>query len=645
MTNKLAIRLWIAAAFSMVAAPAFSAVTNDVFIIDTATIVDLYSATFDGGLTACDGSEPDPDACIFFNGEPPPPPRAITIASNPASEATGTLNIDYDDVTGEIIQVNALHINLPDEVLTILGAAFIEITQGNAFPAAQDDLFIDAGTGTLGRDLDGAGVFTALGQGTPDPDESSPALGPAVFEHDDAPNLDAPDFVPFAEVVDLCHDGSGIPDSAPLCTLIPFLSLDALRYRLIGTVDSGAFQLQAETANNSIYKVDFTIVKATAEMAIPDLNGNGANEYAIVRNGTVGSVVPVTVEIHDGGTGTLIKRNSYHGNGIQPGLAVTVPDLNGNGLDEVAAMGINGGNIKLRVADAATNTEISKFSFYTSGHDPVGMTTLADVSGNGLSEVALLATRNSDNAIVVQVRDAKTGVQPFGDITFLNSGFTPLKLLTLPDIDGNGVEELAVLATRNSDTRAVVEIREGDGSAGFSRLWFLNQNFDVFDAVVGPDTDGNGIPEIAVLADRNSDGRIVVERRNATGTPAATRRWFFNEGGWSSEAFVALSDTGDADSAPEYAVLAVRNSDNRPAVELKNARDLAGAVPPATFRRFFLDDRFYALSVVDLGNTNGATNTETNIGVIGIRKSDGRGKQEVKDARGASNTTSIWFKP
>jgi len=634
MFARFVTRLAITAVVSAFSAAAFGTVTNDVFIIRTAQIADLYSATFDGALAPCTGAEPDPDACTFFGGEPGTG-RAITIASSPATGASGTLDVDYDDATGEIVQINSLRINLPDAVLTIQGTTTVTVTQGNGLPVANDTLFIESGIGTLGRALGGVG---AVGQGTADADQpralkSKPPLigsGLGLFEHDDAPNSVVPDFAIFSDVVDSC--------TGAVCALIPLLSLDGIRYRILGTVDSGSFQLQAQTANNSIYKVNFTTAAGTDEMVLPDLNGNGANEYAVVRSGSV------NVEIRDGSTGHVIRKKNYHPAGFAPDSGVTIPDLNGNGLAELGVVGVNGGNIKLRVADAATNTTIKKFSFYLSGHDPYDLATIADVTGNGLPDVALLSRRLSDGAIQVQVRDAKTGARPFADITFLNAGFSPKALVVLPDVNGNGIQELGVFAVRNADNRAVVEIREGNGMGGFSRIWFLRGTFKVIDVAVGPDTDGNGVPELAALAERISDGRIVVERRNAAGPPAPTRRWFFPEGGWQAEAFVALADTGDADTMPEYAVLAVRSSNHQPAVEIRNARDTAGMVPANRLRRLFLNAKFYPRSIVDLGNTNGATNLETNLGVISIRKLDGRAQLEVRDARGASNTRHIWFK-
>jgi len=222
----------------------FGATVNGIFSIDSAEIIDLYSATFDGALDpSCIGAA-DPDECAFFGGQTPAT-RNVIVASSPASNASGTLNVDYDDVTGEIQTINSMRIDLPDAVLTIQSTTIVTITQGNGAPAANDTLFIESGTGAP--------------NGTADANEAV-GLGASVFEHDDAPNPDAPDFATFSNIIDSC--------TGPLCALVQILSLDGVRYRLLGTVNGAggdSIQLQAATAHNTRYKVDFT----TAAIPVP----------------------------------------------------------------------------------------------------------------------------------------------------------------------------------------------------------------------------------------------------------------------------------------------------------------------------------------------------------------------------------------
>ena len=260
MLQTLNSRLSIAAAMLLLgAASASAAVVTRTFSIDTATIVDLYSATFDGGLLGCGGSPTQ--ECLFFGGTPPAT-RNITVVNN--GTGGGSLNVTYEDSTGEILTVNDLYIRAPDIDITIAniaGATTTTTVQGNGLPGGtpNDIPFIQAGTGTLSRDLDGSvppgGTGTALGKGTADADQGVAILQATIFQHSDAPNADVPDFAPFSYIVDTC--------AGPFCGLITgnTLNLDGVRYRLVGAVSGAggdAMVLTTETGNNSIYVVNFT---------------------------------------------------------------------------------------------------------------------------------------------------------------------------------------------------------------------------------------------------------------------------------------------------------------------------------------------------------------------------------------------------
>ncbi|MDH4023280.1 MAG: hypothetical protein OEV14_09150, partial [Gammaproteobacteria bacterium] len=220
---------------------ASAAIVTRTFTISTADIVDLYSATFDAALTPC--VAPATQECTFFGGTLP---AGRAIAITPTGTGSGTFNVDYDTVTGEITQVNSLLINLPALNLVITqptNTTTVVVTPGNGIPTANDTPFVESGTGTLGRDLDGSGFSTVLGQGTADPDQT-PAVGQAVvFQHTEPslpiPVPDAPDFAAFGDIVDSCTDtGPGSP-ACPLITL-GLLTLDAVRYRVEGRIGCAA---------------------------------------------------------------------------------------------------------------------------------------------------------------------------------------------------------------------------------------------------------------------------------------------------------------------------------------------------------------------------------------------------------------------
>ena len=246
----------VAATLLLGSTSASGAVVTRTFSINTAIIADLYSATFDGSSFPC-GANPTQE-CTFFDGAPP---AARNVAFTNIGTGSGSLNVDYEDTTGEILQVNSMKISLPDLSIVITntsGATTATVTQGNSVPVVTDTPFIEAGIGTIAR------VF---GRGTADADQGV-AIGEAsVFQHSDAPNTDSPDFFAFPDVIDSC---TGV-----FCVLLPLLNLDAVRYRVEGTISGAggdALTLKAQTPSYSIYRVEFSTAPEPA-----DLDGDGAS--------------------------------------------------------------------------------------------------------------------------------------------------------------------------------------------------------------------------------------------------------------------------------------------------------------------------------------------------------------------------------
>ncbi len=273
-SNSTKRHLMAAALLALGAGTASAAVVTRTYVINTATIADLYSATFDGALTPCSTpTPPDAQECAFFNGYTPAG-RNITI--NNVGTGSGTLSVNWETTTGEIVQVNSMRINLAQVQLVINsgGTTTVDVIPGNNAPVASpgDVAFIESGTGTAGRDLDGAGFQTILGTGTADADQGV-AIGQAtIFQHTDATNNpDTPDFAVFNDVVDTC--------TGPQCGLISayIITLDGVRYRLEGAVSAAGgntLVLKAQTANNSIYRVDFTTALDTDGDGIADATDN-----------------------------------------------------------------------------------------------------------------------------------------------------------------------------------------------------------------------------------------------------------------------------------------------------------------------------------------------------------------------------------
>jgi hypothetical protein len=243
----------LAVVLSVMSMSAFGAVVNGVFSFNSANILNLYSATLDGACTPSAAGE-------FFNCNPDSPAGlAVSVVNVGANPGGGTLDVQYENTTGEITQVNSILVFLRDLDITITGflTGFIEVRNGNGigWPAGAP--------GTVADDVGKIQGGTLGGNATVDPDEDFMFnTGPSVtlFQHADAPNIDAPDFSSFSDIVDTC--------TGTACALIPVLGLDGVKFELAGTVNAlggDALTLTTETANNSSYVISLT----TAVVPVP----------------------------------------------------------------------------------------------------------------------------------------------------------------------------------------------------------------------------------------------------------------------------------------------------------------------------------------------------------------------------------------
>jgi hypothetical protein len=120
---------------------------------------------------------------------------------------------------------------------------------------------------------------------------------------------------------------------------------------------------------------------------------------------------------------------------------VTVPDLNGNGVDEIASLYLDAKNNihTVIIRDPKSHVTINTLTFATSTAPPLGLAAIADLNNNGTPEIAVLSERK------VQIKDVKDNAKILKSVSFLNNTYQPLALSIMPDTNNNGFDELTVL--------------------------------------------------------------------------------------------------------------------------------------------------------------------------------------------------------
>ena len=198
--------------------------------------------------------------------------------------------------------------------------------------------------------------------------------------------------------------------------------------------------------------------------------------------------------------------------GYTPHDVEYVPNVDGNAGPELAVLMTRDIDDRtwVHVKDAQTGDFISNV-WFESGFRPKDLAVIDNLDANPGSELAVLFVRDSDRRTWVHMKDALTG--NFVKNVWFDAEFTPSRLETIPDLDANVGDELAVLSTKDADGRAWVLVRDALSGNFIRNVWFQG-DFAAKDFAVLPEIDANPGGELAVLGEKDN-GQMQVEIKDA----------------------------------------------------------------------------------------------------------------------------------
>ncbi len=130
---------------------------------------------------------------------------------------------------------------------------------------------------------------------------------------------------------------------------------------------------------------------------------------------------------------------------------------------------------------------------------------LPDSNADGSDEIAVL--RKKDNALLATIKES-VDLRFRKQIWFFSEPWKPIALARIPDYSGNGFSELVVLATNQNTGNSAIRIRDVSSGQELNHVFLFDRLWKVRGLSVVADRNGNGADEIAVLAE--NAGRALV---------------------------------------------------------------------------------------------------------------------------------------
>jgi hypothetical protein len=457
----------------------------------------VLAFTPDSPLTDAGGSiNISPGATLVFSGEcfDCVPARLITsgtVYTTQGNQASQT--ITFDAVPKQILGVSPFPIAA--QASSGLAVSFASTTTAVCKNAGDLVMLLSAGTCSVTASQGGNASYGAATSVTRSftvslakPSGSFTAAAGSPFTTGANPNPNS--------VVVGDFNGDGIPD---LATANLGGSQDTVTV-LLGN-GSGGFTAAPGSP--------FTVGINPTSVVVGDFNGDGIQDLAVANS----SSNSISVLLGNGSGGFTAAPGSPFAAGTNP-LSVVVGDFNGDGIQDLAAANLNGGNVTVLLGNGSGGFTAAPGSPFAAPGQPTSVA-VGDFNGDGIQDLAV-ASQFSDN-VTVLLGNGSGGFTPALGSPFA-VGTNPASAV-VGDFNGDGVQDLAIANFGGGSVTVLL----GNGTGGFTPApgspFAIGANPN---SVVVGDFNGDGIQDLATANEVGGNNITVLLGNGSGGFTVAT---------------------------------------------------------------------------------------------------------------------------
>ncbi|AFV87037.1 hypothetical protein [Alteromonas mediterranea] len=253
---------------------------------------------------------------------------------------------------------------------------------------------------------------------------------------------------------------------------------------------------------------DMKIVK------LDDLTGDGVSDFALqglFKDGDRPQLMVV-----DAVTGDSVAKYSYPNIQDSP-IYHQLSDMDGDGVGEIGLFGRLLSNNKAQIKVTSGTDDSDKLPAYNfpDNWEQVSWHRLHDIDFDGLTDFGLFGKNREDGRWQLFTKSGATRVGGLGIYAWPND-LVDVQLISIPDMNFDGVPELGVFGLRTSSDRYQLIVKDGTDRAStlVNMGWPNNATF--VSVHVMHDIDLDGLPEVGLLAQR-ANGSYFISVRDGNG--------------------------------------------------------------------------------------------------------------------------------
>jgi Leucine-rich repeat (LRR) protein len=253
---------------------------------------------------------------------------------------------------------------------------------------------------------------------------------------------------------------------------------------------------------------DMKIVK------LDDLTGDGVNDFALQGLFVDGDRPQLMVV--DAVTGDSVAKYAYPNIQDAP-MYHQLSDMDGDGIGEIGLFGrlLSNNKAQIKVTSGADDSDKLPAYNFPDNWEHVSWHQLHDIDFDGLTDFGLFGKSREDGRWQLFTKSGATRVGGLGIYAWPND-LVDVQLISIPDMNFDGVPELGVFGLRTSSDRYQLIIKDGtDRASTLANMGWPN-NAAVVSVHVMHDIDLDGLPEVGMLAQR-PNGSYFISVRDGNG--------------------------------------------------------------------------------------------------------------------------------